>query len=228
MAIIDREQGVKDSRTFKNIRTLYGLSGKSVIDIGCGFGEYLRFFGTGSVGITTSQEEVKYGKENNLNIIFNNAEKLEEFSPEEEFDAIWANNLFEHLLSPHSFLMKIKKITHSRTILILGVPVIPRIAILTSLKKFRGALDSSHINFFTQTTLRLTAERAGWKVLAVRPFIFKNMLFDALVSPIAPHLYVMAENMENFIYPSKKVREWKDDEHYSELLSLANSKEEGK
>lgn len=226
MAIIDREQGVKDSRTFRNIRTLYGLSDKSVLDIGCGFGEYLRFFGTGSVGITTSQEEVKYGTENDLNIIFNNAEKLEEFSPEKEFDAIWANNLFEHLLSPHSFLMKVKKFTHSRTVLILGVPVIPKIAILTSLNKFRGALDSSHINFFTQTTLRLTTERAGWKVVTVRPFIFKNLLLDTLVSPIAPHLYVVAGNMENFIYPSKKVREWKDDEHYSELLSLARSKEE--
>lgn len=224
MTVKDREHGVKTSRTFKNIRALYNLSGKSVIDIGCGFGEYLRFFGSGSVGITTSREEVEYGEQNNLNIIFSNAEKFDEFPLKEKFGAIWANNLFEHLLSPHSFLMNVKKISHSKTVLILGVPVIPKITSLVLLKRFRGALDSSHINFFTQKTLQLTAERAGWRVLAVRPFIFRNMLLDALVVPIAPHLYLVAENVDSFTYPTKKVREWKDDEHYSRLLSLGKSK----
>ena len=98
MTIEDRERGVRDSRTFKNIRTIYGLSDKPVIDIGCGFGEYLRFFGKESVGVTTTREEVEYGKKNNLNIVFGNAEKLDEFSFLGTFDVIWANNLFEHII----------------------------------------------------------------------------------------------------------------------------------
>lgn len=224
MSIKFREENVKHSRTFKNIRAIYNLSDKLVFDIGCGFGEYLRFFGKGSVGLTTTREEVEYGKKNSLNIVFGNAEKLDEFFTEEKFNAIWANNLFEHLLSPHSFLMRIKKVSHQETVLILGVPVIPKITTLTLLKRFRGALASNHINFFTYTTLRLTAERAGWRVLSVRPFVFKNRLLDTLMRPISPHLYLVAENMENFVYPVKKVNEWVADEHYSELLSLANSK----
>lgn len=224
MTIKDREGGVQNSRTFKNIRAIYGLSDKSVIDIGCGFGEYLRFFGKGSIGVTTTREEVEYGKKNELNIIFGNAENLGEFSTEEKFGVIWANNLFEHILSPHSFLMKIKKKSNSKTILILGVPVIPKFTILTFFKRFRGALASNHINFFTHTTLRLTAERAGWRVISVRPFVFKNCLLDTLVRPISPHLYLVAENMKDFVYPLKKVNEWIADEHYAELLSLAKPK----
>ena len=123
-----------------------------------------------------------------------------------------------------AFLMKIKSISHTKTVLILGVPVIPKIVMLTSLNKFRGSLASNHINFFTHTTLRLTAERAGWKVFTVRPFIFKNTLLDMLVRPFAPHLYLVAGNIENFTYPIKKINEWTADKHYSEMLSLAKQK----
>ena len=66
----------------------------------------------------------------------------------EFFDVIWCNNIFEHLLSPHSFLVHLKKFSHKNTILILGTPVIPVLPSLTKLPKFRGALCRAHVNFF--------------------------------------------------------------------------------
>lgn len=215
-----RTTNVKHSRTFRNIRALYGLSDKAVLDIGCGFGEYLRLFGTGSVGITTTQAEIDYAHAHKLPVVFGNAETLNKTSFENKFQAVWANNLFEHLLSPHAFLMKLKTLSNDDGVIILGVPVVPKISSLLSLRWFRGALASNHVNFFTHTTLRLTVQYAGWKVLEVRPFIFKNAFLDTLVRWIAPHMYIVAVNDSHFVYPPKKVGEWIADPHYKELLSI--------
>ncbi|MCI0597813.1 class I SAM-dependent methyltransferase, partial [Candidatus Parcubacteria bacterium] len=140
-------------------------------------------------------------------------------------DAIWANNLFEHLLSPHHFLMELRKHAHKDTLLILGVPVVPWAPFLMRLKKFRGSLASNHINFFTAKTLQLTVARAGWKVLSARSFFIDNALLDTFATGLAaPHVYVVAKNNIDFTYPEKKVREWEDDEHYADLLRATKQK----
>jgi SAM-dependent methyltransferase len=216
---------IDNSTTFRNICDLFSLRKKAVLDIGCGHGHYLRHFGEGSFGVTTAQEEVEFGKKNSLNIVFGNAEYLEDSVSGKQFDAFWANNLFEHLLSPHAFLMKLKRIAHKDSVLVLGVPVVPKIVWFIQLRWFRGVLASNHINFFTGDTLKLTVERAGFKVLFVRPFLFKNAFFDNLAKPFAPHLYVVAQNDTHFVYPPKKVGEWKDDVRYKELLSITGQNE---
>ena len=55
---------VNDSRTFKRIADTYNTYDKRVLDMGCGYGEYMQRFGKNSVGITTTQAEVDFGKEN--------------------------------------------------------------------------------------------------------------------------------------------------------------------
>jgi len=217
-----RFNDIEKSHTFRHICELFELKQKSVLDIGCGQGQYLRHFGKGSLGITTAQEEVEFGVQNSLPIIFSNAEEMSNALVGKRFDAFWANNLFEHLLSPHSFLMKLKQFSAEESVLVLGVPVLPKILSLLKLNRFRGALASNHINFFNLRTLKLTVERTGWKVISIRPFIFKNSLLDKIIRPIAPHLYVVAKNDINFVYPAKKVGEWKDDEKYRDLLSITN------
>jgi len=187
--------------------------------LGCAFGEHLVHFGEGSLGITTTVDEVEYGVRNGLNIKYGNVESL---SLSEDFSVIWANNLFEHLLSPHAFLMRLKRHARPETMLILGVPVIPKVTSLLRLKKFRGSLAVAHINFFTRESLRLTVERAGWTVREIRPFQFGNSWIDSLFGFLSPHLYVVAENNTDFTYHEKKLKEWKDDDHYAEVLSLAH------
>jgi Cyclopropane fatty acid synthase and related methyltransferases len=213
---------IDGSKTFRNICNTFGLRDKKVLDIGCGFGHYLRHFGRGSTGVTTSLLEVDFGKKNNLDIIFGNAEFLGETSLDTNFEAFWANNLFEHLLSPHAFLMNLKKISKDNAVVILGVPVVPLFPILLNLRWWRGPLASNHVNFFNSTTLRLTVEYAGWEVLEVRPFVFRNKFFDILIRPFAPHMYVVAKNKIDFKYPPKKIHEWESDKHYKDLLSITN------
>ena len=115
--------------------------------------------------------------------------------------------------------MRLKAAAQPEALLVLGVPVIPRVASLMHLRRFRGALSVAHINFFTRESLRLTVERAGWRVAAVRPFLFSNVLLDTLASFVAPHLYVIAYNDAHFRYEDKKLKEWKDDPLYSDLIA---------
>lgn len=224
MIIQDRFEKVAISKTFKNIMETFNLREKKVLDLGCGYGEYLKLFGKGSVGITTTDEEVSFGKLNNLDIRFGNVEKIEALNLETNFDTIWANNLFEHLLSPHAFLIKFKTISHADSRIIIGVPVVPKIVSLINLKFFRGVLASNHINFFTHSTLKLTIERAGWNVQEVRPFFLKNNFLDNILRPFAPHIYVIAKNNISFKYPPKKLKEWITDDMYEPLLKITQQK----
>lgn len=217
-----RFEPVHQSRTFNRILNSLNLGDKKMLDLGCGYGEYLVRFGKNSLGITSTIEEVEYGKARNIRIIRGNVELIDSLGLQERFEGIWANNLFEHLLSPHAFLMKLKTVAEDTTVLVLGVPVVPRIASLMKLKKFRGALASAHTNFFTRETLQLTVLRAGWNVKDIRPFTFKNVLLDRLFSFFAPHLYIVAYNDTKFIYPEKKLKEWKDESLYQDLLKIGN------
>ncbi len=219
-----RFEPVGTSGTFNRILDILNLRTKKVLDLGCGYGEYLVKFGPNSLGVTSTLEEVEYGKVKNIRIVRGNVELIEKLNLNEQFEGMWANNLFEHLLSPHSFLIKLKTVAQDNTILVLGVPVVPRIASLMKVKKFRGALAAAHINFFTRETLRLTVERGGWKVKDIRPFVFRNIILDRLFSFFAPHLYVVAYNDADFMYPEKKLKEWQDESHYDELLRIGKRK----
>lgn len=211
---------VATSRTFNRILDSFGLRAKKTLDIGCGYGEYLVNFGRGSCGITTTAAEVEYAESKGLDIVKGNAERVDELGLADSFDAVWANNLFEHLLAPHSFLIRLKKVAGPEGLLILGVPVIPAVPAMMRLKAFRGALAVAHVNFFTRASLKLTVERAGWHVSEIRPFIFSNKALDRLASSFAPHLYVVARNSADFKYDTKKLKEWKDDPHYQNILDI--------
>lgn len=215
-----RHKAVHTSRTFKRICNLFALQRKRVFDVGCGYGEYLAAFGPGSVGITTTHNEVLYGREHGLDIREGNAERLGSLSLETLFEVAWANNLLEHLLAPHEFLMRLRKTVEPDGMLILGVPVLPYPRVLMRLRRFRGALASNHINFFTHDSLKLTVTRAGWQVLEVRPFIFKNSVIDKALMLFMPHAYVVARSDASFKYPEKKVNEWVGEEAYAEILAL--------
>jgi SAM-dependent methyltransferase len=214
---------VNDSATFKRIADTYDTYNKKVLDMGCGYGEYMQRFGKNSVGITTTQAEVEYGKAHNIDLRFGNVELLKNTLPiQKEFDMFWGNNLFEHLLSPHSFLVNLKQFAKDDALLILGVPMVPKVSSLMKIKRFRGALASPHINFFTKETFCLTVQYAGWDIKDIRSFAFSSKLIDNATSTLAPHLYLIAKNNSNYSYPPKKLKEWQDDPYYASLLEIMN------
>lgn len=209
--IMDREienrfKNVSKSRVFNNILNTLGLDKKSVLDLGCSYGEFLAHFGDGSAGVTISEDEAEYGSRKGLDIRRGNIES-ENFVLGKKFDAIFANNIFEHLYSPHNFLCVIKKNLKPGGLLILGVPCIPKIVSLLHINKFRGSMAVAHINFFTKDTLLKTVERGGWKPIMVRGFYFAGKFFDTLLNPIHPHFYVVAFADADFKYSEKRMKE---------------------
>lgn len=212
--------GVLASKTFARIAAAHTLPEKRVLDMGCGYGPYLQRCGEHSVGVTTTPAEVQYGADNGRDIRLGNVERLHEvLTPDSDvFDVFWANNLFEHLLSPHAFLVNLKPFATNDARLILGVPVVPIIPGLMRLSKFRGALASPHVNFFTLDTLKLTIEFAGWEIQDIRSYAVGSPTLDRLTRRGAPHLYITAVNNPNYRYPDKKLNEWQDDPVCSELI----------
>jgi 2-polyprenyl-3-methyl-5-hydroxy-6-metoxy-1,4-benzoquinol methylase len=194
------------SRTLRNIVRLYDLDKRPVLDIGCSFGEFLALFGKGSTGITIAREEVDYGKQKGLDVRYGNIEE-DDLALERQYEVLFCNNLFEHLLSPHMFLCRIEKHVTPNGLLILGVPVIPKIVSLLPLNKFRGSLAEAHISFFTRDTLVRTVERAGWRPISTRGFHFAGRLIDGLFTSVYPHLYVVAVLDPDFKYTEKRMRE---------------------
>ena len=201
-----RYKNVTHSVTFRNIVSKFGLDTKAVLDIGCSYGEFLTHFGLGSVGLTISKEEMMAGKSRGLDIRVSNIEEETDVS-NEKFDVIFANNILEHMQSPHNFLLRVKGYLKTDGLLILGVPCIPYLAPLLHLKKFRGSLTSLHINFFTRATMIKTVEFAGWEVLEARGFHFLNRFLDYLLIPIYPHFYVVAKVNLGFEHALKRLKE---------------------
>lgn len=204
--IENRFENVGKSKTFRNIVESFDLGQKSVLDIGCSYGEFLVHFGEGSVGITITPDEAGYAKTKGLDVRAGNIE-LESFVLEEKFDVVFANNIIEHLFSPHQFLIKIKRYLKSEGFIILGVPCIPKIVSLLNFNKFRGSLASQHINFFTKTTLIKTIESAGFEVKEIRGFHINNKILDHLLDFIYPHFYLVAKPKKDFQYSEKKLSE---------------------
>jgi len=206
--IQQRFDGVARSKTFQNILNEYDLKNKSVFDVGCTYGEFLAYFGEGSQGVTIVKEETDEAVRRGLNVVTGNVEDSN-FSVPGVFDVVFANNIFEHLYSPHNFLIRIKKNLKPDGVLILGVPCIPKIVFLLRLKKFRGSLASNHINYFTYDTLVKTVKSGGWDLKVCRSFHFKNRLIDRLIRIIVPHFYVVATPVTSFEYSSKRKKELK-------------------
>jgi 2-polyprenyl-3-methyl-5-hydroxy-6-metoxy-1,4-benzoquinol methylase len=185
------------SKTFQNIIRTYGLDNKSVFDIGCSYGEHLINFGPGSYGITMKTIEVEYGRQKGLKIDLGNIED-QAFELDRKFDVVFANNILEHLYSPHHFLCGIKKYLKEDGIAIIGVPCVPAIRALIGLRKFNGSLSHHHINFYNKFTLGKTVERSGWIIQSVRGFRIYPTIIDHLLDPIYPHFYVVARVDKTF------------------------------
>lgn len=145
----------------------YQFDEKKVLDIGCSYGQSLLYWREDSEGIEVQEYSARFVSSLGRVIHKLNIEDGLSGLEKEHYDAVYCNNLFEHLISPHLFLVRLHFVLKAGGILAIGHPVVPPFPFrnLWKLLRYRGWLAVEHVNFFTAETSKLTLSRAGFEVI---------------------------------------------------------------
>lgn len=139
------------------------------LDIGCGDFVHLRSLAAGSVGLDGRELTPPPGYHFlRWNFDDDISDLLAARSLPSRFGTIVCNDVLEHVLAPHQFLLNIRRVLTDDGIFFLGVPLVnplafPRMQTRSNLfNYFCGYLSQDHVNFFTYSTIRHTVQFAGF------------------------------------------------------------------
>jgi SAM-dependent methyltransferase len=187
--------------------TRYGLANLSVLDVACGEGEYLRSFGSGSVGLELQLRNVQTARAQGLDVRQCDLEGERYPLDARRYDAVWLSNYLEHSLAPHRLLIRLREYLRDDGRLLVTVPKIGATAMERKLFErwppWRGAYAADHVNFFTLHTARATIAGAGYRVEEiVAPSIPSPLLARILVT-VWPTVMLVARKIADWSYPAK-------------------------
>ncbi len=190
---------------------------KTILDIGCGngaFGSLLKkHFDCVVWGIEPNKQAADLAL-NNLDKVINSLflKDLPELA-DKKFDAIFFNDVLEHLTEPAEALSLCKKILATNGYIIASIPNIRWYPVILSLLRYKdfkyenaGVMDKTHLRFFTKKSMiRLFAD-TGYKILKIEginkttSFIFFNvlnfLLFKTQEDMKYPQFVVVAQSMD--------------------------------
>jgi len=183
-------------------------------DLCCGDGKYLKHLGNGSIGIDFFRSpNLTISKYFSFKIIKKISELRNIFTALKiRPRVIVFSNTLEHILDPHVFLINIRRSMQDNTALFLTVPIthiflykILRLILPTFIsKKWKGFLQSDHVNFFSCDTLDLTIQFSGFKIeKRYYGFGFDVPIFRYLSRMITPTYGVICYKIPNWNYRDK-------------------------
>jgi len=187
-----------------------GFHKKRVLDMGCFYGQTLLYWGKNSEGVDASERAIRFLKILGINGYNFNVENGFNLLQDKKYEAIYCNNLIEHLVAPHLFLTRLYSILDINGILAISLPAVPSfISFLWKKFNFKGWLSVDHVNFFTLETIKLTLERAGFKVVGqYSPGLYKfSSLLSKLCVKFTPHCLLICKKYSDFKYD--KIRDSK-------------------
>lgn len=163
------------------------------LDVGAGNGEYLQFMPENSLGVDIVENELKSVYKWNF---------LDDLPPQfhSKFNVVWCSNFLEHVLDPHRFLIRLRKVLNKKdnSIILVACPN----SILLQKGPWRGTLAQDHVNFFTLRTLKLTIEFAGYEVLFAGSPTFPSLpvSISSLLGTFGPTIFIAARPIKDFQY----------------------------
>ncbi|MFQ5786658.1 MAG: methyltransferase domain-containing protein, partial [Thermodesulfobacteriota bacterium] len=152
-------------------------TGRRLLDIGAATGEFAKTaheYGLEAYGVEFSEYAVSRARELYSLQLWRGT--LSDVPPEERFDFIHLNHVFEHLVDPSSELLEIKKRLQPNGWLYIEVPF--QFHPIERLKYFMTSRSSGpfsfyslhHPYFYTPATLQRILYRYGFKVMAISCF----------------------------------------------------------
>jgi len=156
----------------------YVIKGR-LLELGCGFGGFLneaKQRGWVVLGLEPSQDMYLYCKMRaNLNVVNKTLEEAR--FKNGYFDAIYADNVIEHLLEPSLALKKLNKLIKKRGILYIRLPNENGLAPIISrtLMKIKTAIGAKnnvqllqHLYYYDAKTINRMLEKNGFKIVLLR------------------------------------------------------------
>lgn len=205
------------TRVYPELRT------EPVLDVGCGVSTpHLRYFAPGSIGIDGADVQPPDGRAFlRWNFSADIRTELETNALQSIFRFVWCQDVFEHVLAPHEFLLNLRRVLSPDGYLLLGVPLVNRLGPHAEnrnnpLNYFRGFLSQDHINFFTFKTLRYTVQYAGFELVDWYSPFFKGWKRPPRFG-FEPVVIMVLRPIDAFNYGPKAAKElvdghlkWKD------------------
>lgn len=143
------------------------VRGKRVLDLGCGRGEYLKYFGSGSMGIDVSEPNVKVCEEKGFKVIRWDLNRDLPFS-EERFEVIFLSHTIEHLDAPIHILRESYRVLMPGGLIIIGIPHGGGLARLLGDDYFDD--HEGHLYVFSLKNIKILLTKTGFR--------FKKLYFN--------------------------------------------------
>ncbi len=174
---------------------------KKILDVGCGNGVFasaIKKTNAAEVwGIELMEQEAIKAEGIVHKIFVGPCEEHIDALPDNYFDAIFFNDVLEHLVDPYLVLEKVKRKLSPEGVVISSIPNIRYHNVFIKLvfkKEFEyqsfGVLDKTHLRFFTKSSIRNMYTDLGYKVekhvgingsKSLKPILYNiPMLFTAM------------------------------------------------
>ncbi len=206
----------------------YNLTGKKIIEIGCGKGEFISLFNdldAHAFGMEFSESSVRHCCENGLNVEKSFFDTGHEVLSNGLFDGFMILNFFEHLPNPGTTLAGIHRNLKDDG---LGIVEVPNFDMILKNKLFSEFIGD-HLFYFTQKTLIATLSRYGFEIVDCN-VIWHDYIISAIVRkrrPLNMHAFydfqeTLSKEIHQYIefFQDKKVAIWGAGHQALAIMSL--------
>lgn len=186
----------KNENYFNNLRPemipFYPKNGKNVLDVGCGNGIFAKHLketkNIEAWGLEMSEKNAILASQVLDKVLIGTCEDKIDELPNNYFDAIYFNDILEHIYNPQEVLERIKIKLKDDGVIISSIPNVRYHDVLFNYllkKKWEyqesGVLDFTHLKFYTKHSITNLYKKSGYDVIvneginktkSIRPYIF--------------------------------------------------------
>lgn len=162
-------------RQFKSWVKRNSLTGKKVLEVGCGTGDYLEIMnktGVVAYGLENNSNSVKVAKAKGLEVYQGFVEEERTKLKQMPFDAFFILNFLEHIPNPKAFL---RGISFNLSDDAVGLVEVPNMNMILR-ENLYSELIQDHLLYFTEDTLTRFLECNGFEVLRCRTILNEYVL----------------------------------------------------